>query len=89
MSFRENTVKIVATLGPSSNSKEMLKKLITTGVDIFRLNFSHGNHKEKRDFLDGRGREPYSLLRMSAPPKWDRARQNGSESRETQCRCRQ
>ena len=27
MSFRENTVKIVATLGPSSNSKEMLKKL--------------------------------------------------------------
>jgi pyruvate kinase len=51
MSFRENTVKIVATLGPSSNSKEMLKKLINTGVDIFRLNFSHGTHKEKRDLV--------------------------------------
>ncbi|MFX1387131.1 MAG: pyruvate kinase [Promethearchaeota archaeon] len=51
MSFRENTVKIVATCGPSSSSKEMLKKLITNGVDIFRLNFSHGTHKEKRELV--------------------------------------
>lgn len=52
MSFRENTVKIVATLGPASSSKTMLRKLIDAGVDIFRLNFSHGVHKEKRELVD-------------------------------------
>ena len=51
MSFRENTVKIVATLGPASSSKEMLKKLIDAGVDIFRLNFSHGTHDEKKELV--------------------------------------
>ncbi|MFX1566800.1 MAG: pyruvate kinase [Promethearchaeota archaeon] len=52
MSFRENTVKIVSTLGPASSSKEMLRKLIDTGVDIFRLNFSHGTHEEKRELAE-------------------------------------
>jgi len=52
MSFRENTVKIVSTLGPASSSKEMLEKLINTGVDIFRLNFSHGTHEEKKELLE-------------------------------------
>ncbi len=36
--------KIVATLGPSSNSPEMVEKFINFGVNVFRLNFSHGNH---------------------------------------------
>ncbi len=52
MSFRENTVKIVATLGPASSSKEMLKKLIYAGVDIFRLNFSHGTQDEKEELAN-------------------------------------
>ncbi len=34
--------KIVATLGPASNDVEMLKKMISAGLDIVRLNFSHG-----------------------------------------------
>ncbi|MFX1388944.1 MAG: pyruvate kinase [Promethearchaeota archaeon] len=51
MSFRENTVKIVSTLGPASSSKEMLKKLINAGVDIFRLNFSHGTYDEKGELV--------------------------------------
>ncbi len=51
MSFRENTVKIVSTLGPASSSKQMLKKLSDAGVDIFRLNFSHGTHDEKRELV--------------------------------------
>ena len=49
--IRENTVKIVATLGPASESKKILSELIKTGVDIFRLNFSHGTHDEKRDLV--------------------------------------
>ncbi len=52
MSFRENTIKIIATLGPASNSKNMIKSLIDAGVDIFRLNFSHGTHDEKRELVE-------------------------------------
>ncbi len=51
MSFRENTIKIVSTLGPASSSKQMIKALIDAGVDVFRLNFSHGTHDEKRDLV--------------------------------------
>lgn len=36
--------KILATLGPATDSKKMLIKLIDAGVDAVRLNFSHGNH---------------------------------------------
>ena len=35
--------KIVATIGPSSNSKEKLRQLVEAGVSVFRLNFSHGS----------------------------------------------
>ena len=40
-----NKTKIIATLGPSSSSKTMLSKLIVSGVDVFRVNFSHADHK--------------------------------------------
>lgn len=38
--------KIVCTIGPSSQDKEVLKKLIEEGLDVCRLNFSHGTHEE-------------------------------------------
>lgn len=41
-----NKTKIVATVGPASNSKEMLTALAKEGVDVFRLNFSHGKHED-------------------------------------------
>ncbi len=36
--------KIIATIGPATRSKEMLRKIIGKGVDVCRLNFSHGNY---------------------------------------------
>lgn len=39
--------KILATLGPSTNSYEAIEKLIAAGVNGFRLNFSHGNYEER------------------------------------------
>ena len=38
--------KILATLGPASSSEEVIYRLLTSGVDAFRLNFSHGKHEE-------------------------------------------
>jgi pyruvate kinase len=38
--------KILATLGPASSSETMIHRLLTTGVDAFRLNFSHGSHAD-------------------------------------------
>lgn len=43
-----NKTKIVATLGPASKSRPMLKKLIIAGVDVFRINFSHAKYKETK-----------------------------------------
>ena len=40
--------KIIATLGPASSGAPVLDELIAAGVDIFRLNFSHGNHDTHR-----------------------------------------
>ena len=37
--------KIVITVGPATSSLEMIKKLIQKGVNVFRLNFSHGDYK--------------------------------------------
>ena len=39
-----NKVKVVATLGPASDSEDSIKKLIQAGVNVFRLNMSHGDH---------------------------------------------
>ncbi|OUR70338.1 hypothetical protein A9Q76_07775, partial [Arcobacter sp. 31_11_sub10_T18] len=38
------STKILATLGPKSDSVEIIEGLITAGANIFRLNFSHGSH---------------------------------------------
>jgi pyruvate kinase len=49
---RQNHTKIVATLGPSSSTPETIEALFRAGVDMFRLNFSHGIHQEHRERYD-------------------------------------
>jgi len=44
----ERKAKIVATLGPSSDNEEVLKSLILAGMDVARLNFSHGTYDEHK-----------------------------------------
>lgn len=47
----QNT-KIVATIGPASNSYSMLLNLVKAGVDVFRLNFSHGSHEDHLEVIN-------------------------------------
>ena len=41
--------KIVATLGPATSTKEIIKEMILAGVDVFRINFSHANYEDVRE----------------------------------------
>ena len=43
--------KIIATLGPASGSKTMIRNLVAKGVNIFRLNLSHGDHETVRQWI--------------------------------------
>lgn len=49
--WRKKT-KQLATLGPASSDFEMIEKLFLAGADVFRLNFSHGEHAQKKELLD-------------------------------------
>lgn len=44
--------KIVATIGPASRDKEVLRELILSGANVFRLNFSHGSHDDHKHTID-------------------------------------
>jgi len=66
--------KIVATLGPASSSPDMVARLISAGVDIFRLNFSHGDNVQKQKLIriirqasDKAGRQVGILADLQGP----------------------
>ena len=44
--------KVVCTMGPNTNDRELLKKLIENGMDVGRFNFSHGDHEEQKSRMD-------------------------------------
>ena len=74
--FRRNrNVKIVATLGPSSSTEEMVSRLFEEGVDVFRLNLSHGLHdeiKKRHEIIrkvENKFRRPICILADLQGPK--------------------
>ncbi len=65
---QEHTIhrtKIVATVGPACDSYEQLLALVKAGVNVFRLNFSHGAHEDKKRIIDSirkiSATEPYNI----------------------------
>ena len=60
-----NRTKIVATVGPACDSYEQLLALVQAGVNVFRLNFSHGAHEDKKRIIDSirkiSATEPYNI----------------------------
>ena len=61
----QKRTKIVATVGPSCNTYDKLLELVKAGVNVFRLNFSHGTHEDKKSVIDHVAKinkdEPYSI----------------------------
>ena len=57
--------KIVATVGPACDTYEKLLELVKAGVNVFRLNFSHGSHEDKKRIIDHirkiNSTEPYNI----------------------------
>jgi len=57
--------KIVATVGPACDSYDQLLALVRAGVNVFRLNFSHGAHEDKKRIIDSIRKisvtEPYNI----------------------------
>jgi pyruvate kinase len=49
---RNRNAKIVATLGPASSSEDMIRRLFIAGVDMFRMNFSHGTQAEHKERVE-------------------------------------
>ncbi len=72
---RLRNAKIVATLGPASSSQAVIGALYQSGVDVFRLNFSHGlqeHHRERVDFIRAIEREtgrPVGIMADLQGPK--------------------
>lgn len=73
---RERFAKIVATLGPASSELPVLEALFKAGVDVFRLNFSHGDHEQQKiniknlRELEKRYSRPIAILQDLQGPKF-------------------
>jgi pyruvate kinase len=52
MNKAKRKTKLVATIGPASNSYAKLVELYQSGVDVFRLNFSHGRHEDHQEVIE-------------------------------------
>jgi pyruvate kinase len=73
--FLNKKTKIVCTIGPASNTEEMITKLIEAGMDIARMNFSHSTHSEHKKVFEAiriceqRAGRPIGILADLQGPK--------------------
>ncbi|MCK5704583.1 MAG: pyruvate kinase, partial [Cyclobacteriaceae bacterium] len=51
-SYQDSLTKIIAIIGPACNTKETLRKMIMEGLDVCRLNFSHGTHEDHEKVIN-------------------------------------
>ena len=65
LAHMDHRTKIVATVGPACDKYEQLLALVKAGVNVFRLNFSHGSHEDKKNIIDNIRKinktEPYNI----------------------------
>ncbi|MEY3739032.1 MAG: pyruvate kinase [Bacteroidota bacterium] len=65
LAHMDHRTKIVATVGPACDSYDQLLALVKAGVNVFRLNFSHGSHEDKKNIIDNIRKinktEPYNI----------------------------
>src|ERR687883_875161 len=67
--------KIIATIGPASRDPEVLVRMVEAGMDVARLNFSHGSHEQHAETAQlvrqaaGRAGRPVALLQDLPGPK--------------------
>ena len=86
-SVTQRRAKIVATLGPASNTGAVFRDLVRAGVDVVRLNFSHGTHEEKLALIQmirkvsREERKPLCILGDLQGPKIRTSQTEGSSSR--------
>ena len=52
MKYQKNKTKIVATIGPASSSREILKEMMGAGMNVCRVNFSHGSYDDHQKVID-------------------------------------
>src|SRR5918912_3983376 len=71
----ERRTKIVATIGPASRDRDVLVRMVDAGMDVARLNFSHGTHEEHSETARlvrdaaGRAGRPVAILQDLPGPK--------------------
>lgn len=83
MNLFEKRTKIIVTLGPATNTKEKIELLIAKGVNVFRLNFSHGTHADHEQYISlirsahyKSGRRPGIIADLQGPKIRTGATQN-------------
>ena len=71
--MKKNT-KIIATIGPACNDRAMLQEMVDVGVNVFRLNMSHGDSESKQKLYDlvksinaPQGKRPSILTDLAGP----------------------
>ena len=52
MALPPNKTKLVCTIGPASRSREVMEKMLRAGMNIARINFSHGDFSEHREVIE-------------------------------------